>query len=480
MSSNSTSEQRIGRPLFRAPETPQAADGPGGVRDALTLIGMTALSMFLMFLLWEGIEQGFGRSDEVVELLHYSRGITTSLVTAFVVGWMAYRLHERHRSVLDAEIERRARDSLEARAAFEAVAEHSPAGLWILDEDYLVLFANSEARRIHGHDALVGERYPCEVARRDGGIVCSTCPAKHTLVTCEPAIKKGYRTEPQTGEVIAVETYPIDLSDGRNYVLVVEKVVTEQQRLQASLLLQEKMAAFGLLAAGVAHDMGNPLSGIDMHLQLLQDESLPDDANESVATVRREVARLRRTLRDLVDFARRRGSEATLVSVNSVIHDALRLLRYDRRMRGIETTVHADPETPPVHMVEDHLMQTTLNLILNSLDAMENGGKLEIEVSPTADGVALRIHDTGTGMTRDVLARCCDPLYSTKAPGRGTGLGLSMCKDILRAAGGELELHSAPMQGTTAVVTLPAAPDDLAGAAEIAHSDPSSSSLSQS
>jgi len=191
----------------------------------------------------------------------------------------------------------------------------------------------------------------------------------------------------------------------------------------------------------------------------LQAETLPDDARDSVATVRREVARLRRTLRDLVDFARRRRSEASLVSVHAVVEDALRLVRYDARMRHIETDVRADPDVAPVFMVEDHLMQVALNLMLNSLDAMADGGKLQVEVQPTSRGVALRIHDSGVGMSREVLGRCCEPLFSTKPRGRGTGLGLSMCKDILHAAGGALELHSAPGQGTTAVVTLPAAPE---------------------
>jgi signal transduction histidine kinase len=239
-------------------------------------------------------------------------------------------------------------------------------------------------------------------------------------------------------------------------VLLVEQVVTEQRKLEARLLHQEKMATFGLVAAGVAHEMGNPLSSIEAQLQLLDPGSLPGETDAVVATVRQEVARLARILRELVDFARRRRDEATLVSVQSVVGDALRLLRHDRRMRGVTLDEDYDFETPPVVLIEDHLMQVVLNLLLNALDAMPSGGSLRIEVGAADSRVALRVHDTGIGMSRAVLARCFEPLFTTKEPGRGTGLGLSISRDILRAAGGDLEMHSVAGRGTTAVVTLPA------------------------
>ena len=181
-----------------------------------------------------------------------------------------------------------------------------------------------------------------------------------------------------------------------------------------------------------------------------------------MATVRQEAGRLRRILREMVDFARRRRDEATLVSVQSVVCDALRLLRHDPRMRRVLTREEFDPETAPVSMVEDHLMQVVLNLLLNALDAMPGGGTLRIEVRPAGVHVALRVHDTGVGMDRATLGHCFEPLFTTKDPGKGTGLGLSLSRDILRAVSGEIELHSAPGRGTTAVVTLPAAAPEAA------------------
>jgi signal transduction histidine kinase len=150
------------------------------------------------------------------------------------------------------------------------------------------------------------------------------------------------------------------------------------------------------------------------------------------------------------------GLEEALAPSDSAVSDALRLLRHDRRMRAVAVQEAFDPETPPVFMIEDHLIQVVLNLLLNALDAMPQGGALRIEVGAAAGQVALRVRDGGVGMDRGVLARAFEPLFTTKEPGRGTGLGLSISRDIVRAAGGEIELHSAPGRGTTAVVTLPA------------------------
>ena len=185
-----------------------------------------------------------------------------------------------------------------------------------------------------------------------------------------------------------------------------------------------------------------------------------------MAIVQQEVRRLQRILRELVDFARRRRDEAALVSVQAVVEDALRLLRHDARMRRVTTSVDFDPETPPVFMVEDHLMQVVLNLLINAIDAMPQGGTIRIDLRPIESNVALRIRDTGIGLEPEALNRCFEPLFSTKAPGKGTGLGLSISRDILRESGGDIELHGAPARGATAIVVIPqAAAPSVRGAA---------------
>lgn len=437
-----------------AADAPPAENGTpplaSGASNLARVAGAAFVCVLLAFLVFEGLEEALSPDDRTVHALHYVRGLSASLLAALVVGVVTHRIERRRAAQLEAEVARRTREAEAARAFLQVVVDTTPAALLVLDRDRRVVRANRTAETVHGvaplgrtcHELIAGRHEPCPTCGLDVKGGGSSSPQCHT--------------DRRTGEVLSVESHPLRLPDGQEGVLLVEQVVTEQRKLQARLLHQEKMAAFGLLAAGVAHEMGNPLSSIEAQLQLLGPKDLPGDAAHVVATVRQEVARLGRILRELVDFARRRRDEATLVSVQSVVGDALRLLRHDRRMREVTVREEFDPETPPVFVIEDHLMQVVLNLLLNALDAMPAGGTLRIEVGTAGGQVALRVHDTGVGMDRSVLARCFEPLFTTKESDRGTGLGLSISRDIARATGGDIEMHSAPGRGTTAVVTLPA------------------------
>ncbi|MEQ8762864.1 MAG: ATP-binding protein [Planctomycetota bacterium] len=426
--------------------------------DWSILAGAVGLAILVMFSVWEIIERRYGHSDEIVRRFHFARGISSSLVAATVLGWLTYQQHRRRAVALEDEVARRTQELREARATLQAILDNTPSALMVLDSRFRVLEANRSAERVHDL-ALVGHRCFERLAGRDAP--CEDCPATETFETGSPRATTEHMTDPRTGEMLTIETHPLDLPSGERCTLVIERVVTEQRKLQARLIHQEKMAAFGLLAAGIAHDLGNPLSSIEMYLQLLAQSKLDDEPQEMVGTMREETARLRRILRELVDFARRRRDEASWVSVQAVAEDALRLLRHEPRMRRIDVHTRFDPASPPVELVEDHLMQVTMNLLINAVDAMPDGGRLDVETQALSNGVVLRIKDTGVGMDRAVLGRCFEPLFTTKEVGRGTGLGLSICRDIIRNAGGDIELHSSPGRGTTAVVRLfESAPDD--------------------
>ncbi|KAA0255871.1 MAG: hypothetical protein EDX89_03930 [Acidobacteria bacterium] len=428
-------------------------------REVATLVASVAASVLVLFLLFEGVETALDPPDETRHRLHYARGVTTSLVTATVAAALAIRQRRRRARFLEEEVGRRTAELAEARTLLQVVVDSTPASLLVLDRDYRVVTANRRAALVHGTE-VAGRT--CFEALAGTSVPCPSCPATGTFAEAGAPCAAHQHTDPRTGEVLEVESHPLTLPDGRRWALLVERVVTEQQKLQARLLHQEKMAAFGLLSAGIAHDLGNPLASVEAQLQLLDDASLPPEAAGVVAGVRGELARLRRLLRELVDFARRRRTEVALVDVRSVVEDALRVVRHDPRMRGVALETEFDPEAPPVTVVEDHLVQVVLNLLLNSLDALPRGGRLRVAVVAVRGRVVLRVEDTGSGMERSVLARCFEPLFTTKEPGKGTGLGLSIARDILRAAGGGIELHSAPGRGTTAVVTLPAAEEAAA------------------
>lgn len=420
------------------------------------------LTVVLLFLVFESLEHALAGGGLDARLLHYVRGISVGVVTAAVVLAVSYRQHRRHERALEEEVGRRSREAQEARTFLRLVVDHTPASLVVLDPRFEVVEANEVARQVHGGE-LVGHR--CSDVLAACAALCAECPAAASLKSGSPRAVDRPHTDPRTGEVFTIESHPFAFPDGRRFVLLVERVVTEQRKLQVRLLHQEKMANFGLLAASFAHDLGNPLSSIEAQLQLVDERSLGGENAEIVGTVRQEVARLRRLLREMVDFARRRRDEASLVSVQSAVEDTIRLVRHDSRLRRVSVVTEFDRDTPPVFVVEDHLTQVVLNLLLNALDAMPDGGTLRFEVAPAGGAVVLRVHDTGCGMDHAVLARCLEPLYTTKAEGKGTGLGLAIARDIVRAAGGDLELHSTAGRGTTAIVTLPAAGAEAAAAA---------------
>lgn len=430
-----------------------ASRTPSGWAALLRLAAIAGITVLAMFLAWQVVEQSFADDAMTLGWIYAARGISTSLVTAAVVGWRAYRDHRDRARALTDEIDCRVRESDRIRRLLELVVDTTPASLMVLDDSYRVVQANRTAERVHGH-LLLGTR--CQDSLDCGDDQCERCPATISLRRQVPSRGARLYRDAETGEILEVESHPLRLAD-ENYVLLVETVVTERKKLEASLLHQEKMAAFGLFAAQVAHDLGNPLSSIDAQLQLVDERSLPADAAEAIQLVRHEVRRLHRILRELVDFARRRRDEVALVSMTAVVGDALRLLRHDQRMRDVRVDRDFHADVPPVSIVEDHLTQVVLNLLMNALDAMPEGGTLKVQVQPSPAGAVLRVKDDGEGMRPEVLRRCTEPLFTTKAEGKGTGLGLSIARDIIESAGGQIELHSSPGRGTTAIVLLPTA-----------------------
>jgi signal transduction histidine kinase len=227
--------------------------------------------------------------------------------------------------------------------------------------------------------------------------------------------------------------------------------------LEAQVRHQEKMAGLGVLAAGFAHDMGNPLASLSTELEMLEGETDVARFRESLDVLRRHVARMSRTLREMVDFARRRREEVTDVSIASAVADSARLVLHDPRWQKVKLAVDVPADLPPVRMVDDHLVLVLVNLMINAGDAMVDGGTLTVSARTRGAFVDLRVRDTGHGMSPDVLAKVKAPLFTTKTGGRGTGLGLAVCDNVVRSVGGEMAITSAPGLGTEVAISLPTA-----------------------
>jgi two-component system NtrC family sensor kinase len=230
----------------------------------------------------------------------------------------------------------------------------------------------------------------------------------------------------------------------------------ELQQSQAHVLHQEKMAAFGLLAAGIAHEVGNPLTSISSLIQMLQRRDQDSYTKDKLGLVSGQLDRIQTTLRELVNFSRPASTARSRVSVAEVVQEALNIAKYYKRTksRHIETTVAGN--LPAVIGVRDQLVQVFLNLILNAIDATDTGGRILVRAEVDAEQLVINIEDNGVGIASENQPRLFQPYFTTKK--HGTGLGLFVTRALVVEHGGMIDVSSQPGEGTRFRICLPSAP----------------------
>jgi two-component system NtrC family sensor kinase len=224
------------------------------------------------------------------------------------------------------------------------------------------------------------------------------------------------------------------------------------QEAQAHVLHQEKMAAFGLLAAGIAHEVGNPLTSISSLIQMLQQREGDTYSQEKLTLISGQLQRIQGTLRELVNFSRPASTERSRVAVHEIIDEALNITKYYKRTKGRALSAVVPHDLPPLHGVRDQLVQVFLNLVLNAIDATSKGGRITIQAERQSEAILVTVQDDGVGITPDQAARIGQPYYTTKK--HGTGLGLFVTRKLLADHGGSIEFESQPGAGTTFRVRL--------------------------
>jgi two-component system, NtrC family, sensor kinase len=238
-----------------------------------------------------------------------------------------------------------------------------------------------------------------------------------------------------------------------------EQARKREKAQETQLARAEKMAAVGTLAAGVAHEVNNPVAGILTCLDML--ESKPDDPGARqryLGLVREGVKRIEHTVVDLLDFSRPREVEPRLTSLNDRIRHVVELVEYQIRKNRIEVRYHLAPEGAFILADPFHMEQLFLNLVLNAVQAMPRGGLLTLRTSHGNGRVVAEVIDTGTGIPESIRDRIFDPFFTTRDVGQGTGLGLSVSYGIVTEHGGSIEVESEPTKGSVFRVVLPAEP----------------------
>jgi two-component system, NtrC family, sensor kinase len=222
---------------------------------------------------------------------------------------------------------------------------------------------------------------------------------------------------------------------------------------QARVIQQEKMAAFGLLAAGIAHEVGNPLAALSSLVQILKRRGPDPYTAEKLDLAARQLGRIERTIRELIDFSRPASTAVSRVRLREIVDEALGIAKYYQRTKARTITTDVSPGLPSVTGVRDYLTQVVLNLVLNAVDATDDQGHIEVAARVEDGRLVLTVADDGRGISIADRCRLFQPFFTTKA--HGTGLGLFISRQILEDYAGTLSVRSEPGEGSTFFVRLP-------------------------
>jgi two-component system, NtrC family, sensor kinase len=275
--------------------------------------------------------------------------------------------------------------------------------------------------------------------------------------------------------VDSIKAMKLELEEwGRTLEQKVEKRTEELVTVQAQMAQSAKMASLGRLAAGVAHEINNPLGGILTFSMLALEECDEEHPmRQNLEIIVKQTLRCRETVKGLLDFARQSSQAASKTDVNAVVDKTLSLLEGQSIFQNVRTVRNLQPSLPPALIDAGQLQQVVVNIVLNAVDAMEETGTLTVETCavPDSSQVLLKIGDTGKGISDDIMPYIFEPFFTTKKVGKGTGLGLSIVHGIVTRAGGKVEVRSSK-KGTTFTVRLVIAEEDeKSGVTQAAETD---------
>lgn len=232
--------------------------------------------------------------------------------------------------------------------------------------------------------------------------------------------------------------------------------ITHQKELERQLVRSQKMESIGTLAAGIAHEVGNPLTSISSLVQVILRTTQDEFAKEKLELIKNQINRITRIIRDLVDFSRPSSYVVKPTDINEVLRDALNIVQYGKKVKHIRFDVQLNPVLPRLRIVPDQLVQVFINILMNAVDALDGiPGTIRLVTEQDTMNVRVTVFDTGRGIDPGEIEKVFEPFYSTKEVGKGTGLGLWVSYGIIKNFGGDIIVESTPGKGSTFIITLP-------------------------
>ncbi|MEE9612479.1 MAG: ATP-binding protein [Desulfatiglandales bacterium] len=358
-------------------------------------------------------------------------------------------------SLFLAQAYRSARSSLTRIKAFsDNVVENMPIGLLAIDADGRIASFNQTAESVLGHSSreILGKK------------ANEALPRQLWTLTEELETEKGIMEKEIDCRLENGKRIPMDVSvsllegDGHTFLgyIILFRDLTEVQDLKREVERSHRLASLGKLAAGIAHEIRNPLSSIKGFATYFGEryKEVPEDQKTAEIMVR-EVDRLNRVIGELLEFARPMAVQKKPTSIHSAIQHSLKMIERDAEAKNVEISTSLSPEIKEVLIDPDRINQVLLNLYLNAMEAMKTGGTLSVKLSRDGDHqkVKIDISDTGTGIKKGDLVHIFDPYFTTKQS--GTGLGLAIVHKIMESHKGEVKVESEVGQGTTVSLLIP-------------------------
>lgn len=363
----------------------------------------------------------------------------------------------------------------ESAERYRALVEHAPEAIMVLDvEQNRFVDANAPAERLFGYSRqrllTMGPLDFCPQHQAEGRRSCDVVAEEHHKVLAgDTAVFEFTHVDSNGREIVCQTTLTRLPAAGRRLIRATIVDVTEQKQLQEQVRHADRLAAVGVLAAGVAHEIGNPLMALSMAAQSLERRTPDDYTQTKLQLIREHIDRIARIVRQMGDLARPPSGARRRTDLDQLLRRAVDVVRYDHRARNAEIVYRLHGGLPAVEIAEDELTQVCINLALNAFDAMadnpaERPRRLTIASAVDAGRVRVTFSDTGGGVAPAARSRLFQPFFTTKAGGQGSGLGLSVSLRILQEHGGALRLDAGDGPGATFVFELPVAA--AAGAAE--------------
>lgn len=418
------------------------------IRLGWLLVASVSILVFVLGM-WEILEGRYlqGVDEQTFNSLLLTRGILLGLL---LIGWTLWTVYH-----VRTQFEHQ--NSL-SESLYWNIVENSADAIVTIGLDNHIQSWNRGAERLFGWTSteMVGQSIskfiPMDLLQA-GELICLAYGIR------ESGEVKNYQTErlAKNGSKVAVNLTETALESngkviGRSQII---RDISEMQKIEHQMRQSDRLATVGQLAAGIAHEIGNPLTSISSLVQLLERRLVDTDHHSKLTRIRHNIERITKIVRELVDFARPQTPEMRSIKVNEVIRSAVGLMSYDNRSQKVRIDLELE-EIPGIKASPDKLHQVLVNLLANAFDALrETGDTVTIKTHQNDQAVTIQVSDNGPGMDARVLDKIFEPFFTTKETGKGTGLGLSVSHGIIKSMNGDLSVESRLGEGATFTIHLP-------------------------